>query len=206
MRVGEWRHAKCADELRGPLLAEPRRDEHDAAERIAAARELVAARAGLDRLAETDGIRDEHPGRAVPQHRERRLELIGQERVSRARHRRQRAERMHVDERAIELVQPAPRLDRSRLRRPFERDGPIERREQRQRAGRLALELCSRSAAHSAAGRDILDAPLPSAHAHARAATPAPKCGSVDMRVVVQRNTRAAHGRACCSRSRAIET
>ena len=76
----------------------------------------------------TDAVREEQPRRAMPQHGKCRLELMRHEADGRAGRRRQRAERAHVQQGAIEVVHPTPRPYDERPRLTLDRHWPIERR------------------------------------------------------------------------------
>ena len=130
----ECRQPEARGELGEPLTAQAGGCDDDGAARLVAVRELEQQQAGLNRLAQADAIRDEETRDAVAEHRERRFELIRQEANRCPRGGVERSERVQLEERAIELVEPAPRTDHAGPRFGVHRSGPIERRQQRQRA------------------------------------------------------------------------
>ena len=150
--VGQERGQREArGELREPLLPEAGRCEHERATGLVAMRELHQQQTGLNRLAETHSVCDEQPGDAVPEHSERRLELIGQEANRRLRGGAEGSERMQPKDRAVELVEPAPTADDAGARIAVNRSRAIERCQQRLRAvateSRAAARPCNRLSA-----------------------------------------------------------
>ena len=89
-----------------PLLTDPCRRDDQCAERVDVGRELSQDNAGLDGLAETDFVSDQHPQPSVPQHRHRRLDLEGQKLNSRGRGGGETAKWFGRAEHAAHLPQP----------------------------------------------------------------------------------------------------
>ena len=77
-------------------------------------RELEEKESGLDRLAQADAVRDEDTRGAIAEHGQCRLELKGKETDRRPGGGVERPERVQLEERAIELVQPPARPHRAR--------------------------------------------------------------------------------------------
>ena len=134
-RVGKERvQPEARGQLAAPLLAQTGGRDHERAAGLVAMRELEQQEARLNRLAQADAIRDEETRDPMAEHRQRRLELIGQEPNRRPRSRVQRPERMQPHESPVERVEPPARTDHARARIAVERSRPIERRQQRLRA------------------------------------------------------------------------